>query len=101
VYAQFDRLGLARSELDPEALRELAAASPEWLAAGVENDLQAAALSLRPELEDVLAELAGAGASGTLVAGSGPTCCGVFTELGDAQLACSRIEDALVAVVRR
>ena len=66
----------------------------------MENDLQPAALSLRPELAGVLDRLREEGASGALVSGSGPTCFGVFGELGDAQQACSHITDSLVAVVR-
>ena len=38
------------------------------------NDLQAAALSLRPALADVLKAGRGAGALAGLVSGSGPTC---------------------------
>jgi 4-diphosphocytidyl-2-C-methyl-D-erythritol kinase len=101
VFAELDRLGAAREALDPGPLRELAAAEPERLAAGIENDLQRAALSLRPELEAVLDALLDAGALAAQVAGSGPTCFGAFAELGAAQLACSHIEGSLVAVVRQ
>lgn len=100
VYAEFDRLGGARAELDPAPLRELATASPDRLAEGMENDLQPAALSLRPSLAPVLDELRAAGALAAQVSGSGPTCFGLFADLGSAQLACSRIDGALVAVTR-
>jgi 4-diphosphocytidyl-2-C-methyl-D-erythritol kinase len=100
VFAELDRLGGGRSQLDPAPLRELAAGPAEQLAAGMENDLQPAALSLRPELGGVLDDLRDAGAPGTLVSGSGPTCFGVFAELGAAQLACSRIPGSRVAVTR-
>ena len=66
----------------------------------MENDLQPAALSLRPELDGVLDELRAAGALAAQLSGSGPTCFGVFADLGAAQQACSRIEGSLVAVTR-
>jgi 4-diphosphocytidyl-2-C-methyl-D-erythritol kinase len=47
---------------------------PEVLGAALGNDLQAAALALRPELADVLKAGSDAGALAGLVAGSGPTC---------------------------
>jgi 4-diphosphocytidyl-2-C-methyl-D-erythritol kinase len=47
---------------------------PEVLAAALGNDLQAAALALRPELADVLKAGSDAGALAGLVSGSGPTC---------------------------
>jgi 4-diphosphocytidyl-2-C-methyl-D-erythritol kinase len=100
VYAQFDRLALGREELAPGELRELATGAPETLLAAAENDLQQATLSLRPELEDTLGALTGAGAGAALVAGSGPTCVGLFTDLGSAQMARARIRGSVVAGVR-
>jgi 4-diphosphocytidyl-2-C-methyl-D-erythritol kinase len=100
VFAELDRLGGGRAELDPEPLHDLNGAPPEQLAAAMENDLQPAALSLRPELEAVLERLREAGARGVQVSGSGPTCFGLFAEFGDAQLARSHIEGSQVAVVR-
>jgi 4-diphosphocytidyl-2-C-methyl-D-erythritol kinase len=98
VYTQLERLGGGRPGLDPAPVRELAAAPLERLAAGLENDLQPAAMTLRPELSAVIDELRDAGALGAQVSGSGPTCFGVFADLGAAQLACSRIDGAMVAV---
>ena len=100
VYAELDRIGAGRASLDPGPLRELASGPLDRLAAGMENDLQPAALSLRPELSEVLDDLRAAGALGAQVSGSGPTCFGVFADLGSAQVGCSRIEGALVAVTR-
>ena len=101
VYEEFDRLGLGRRDLEPDGLRRLAeGGDPAALLAAAENDLQQATLSLRPELEGVLAELADDGAGAALVAGSGPTCAGLFADLGTAQLACSRVERCVVAVTR-
>ena len=63
VFAELDRLrdGLdpPAAWLDPEPLRRLAAAGLAELAAGIENDLARAALSLRPGAGAVLGEAAG------------------------------------------
>ena len=50
VYAQADELGTTRAELDPDRVRALAARPLAELAAVLENDLEGAAVSLRPEL---------------------------------------------------
>jgi 4-diphosphocytidyl-2-C-methyl-D-erythritol kinase len=47
---------------------------PGVLAAALGNDLQPAALSLRPELRRTLDAGCGAGALAAIVSGSGPTC---------------------------
>jgi 4-diphosphocytidyl-2-C-methyl-D-erythritol kinase len=47
---------------------------PEVLGAALANDLQPAALSLRPALADVLKAGYDAGAVAGIVSGSGPTC---------------------------
>jgi 4-diphosphocytidyl-2-C-methyl-D-erythritol kinase len=84
VYAEADRLGLARegSEL-ARFHEELASALGQGapLPAAVEllhNDLQRAAVSLRGEIADALRTLGAAGASPALVSGSGPTAVGLF-----------------------
>lgn len=105
VYAELDRLratGEARSRdsLDPEDLRALAAAAPRELAAGLGNDLEAAALSLRPELERSLAGLRDAGALGARLTGSGPTAFGVFADQAAAAAAARSIPGSVVAATR-
>lgn len=88
VYAELDRLRArcelpvraAAADLDPAPLRALAAAGLDALAAGLENDLEAAALSLRPELAATLEALRQAGALGARITGSGPTALGVFAD---------------------
>ncbi len=102
VYAELDRLraqGAAppRPRLDPLVARRLAGAAVPALAAGMENDLEAAALSLRPELGETLAALRGAGALGARITGSGPTAFGVFHDRESAQAAAARIPGAIVA----
>jgi 4-diphosphocytidyl-2-C-methyl-D-erythritol kinase len=100
VYAELDRLGGTRASLDPDPLRKLAAAGPAELAAGLENDLQHATLSLRPDLSAKLANLRSAGALGAAVSGSGPTCFGLFTDREAAEEAAASIRDALVTELR-
>jgi 4-diphosphocytidyl-2-C-methyl-D-erythritol kinase len=95
VYAELDRLGGWRTRLDPAPLRRLAAAGPEALAAGVENDLEPAALALRPELEATLEALRGAEALAVAVSGSGPTCFGLFADGGEAARAAAGLPGAL------
>jgi 4-diphosphocytidyl-2-C-methyl-D-erythritol kinase len=100
VYAELDRLGRARERLDPGPLRALATASPAELAAALDNDLQPAALSLRPGLRDRLDALVEAGALGAAVSGSGPTCFGLFADAQAAAQAAARLDGAIVTSLR-
>ncbi len=100
VYAELDRIGGAREQLDPEPLRALAAAGPAELAAGLANDLQAAALSLRPDLATTLERLRSEGALGAAVSGSGPTCFGLFDDRSAAESAAASIQGAVVSRLR-
>ena len=101
VYAELDRREGWRERLDPEPLRELAAStSAAALAAALDNDLEAAALALRPELEERLEALSGAGALGAAVSGSGPTCFGIFGDRPAAEAAAASLQGALVAEPR-
>ncbi|MFK0190346.1 4-(cytidine 5'-diphospho)-2-C-methyl-D-erythritol kinase [Kitasatospora sp. NPDC090308] len=61
-------------DADPALLAALAEGDPVALAAALGNDLQAAAVSLRPALADTLHAGTEAGALAALVSGSGPTC---------------------------
>jgi 4-diphosphocytidyl-2-C-methyl-D-erythritol kinase len=79
VYKEADRIESTRAELDPAKLRGLAAGSLPPLAAGVENDLQAAAVSLRPAVGEPVQELREAGALAAALSGSGPTAFGIFS----------------------
>jgi 4-diphosphocytidyl-2-C-methyl-D-erythritol kinase len=100
VYAELDRLGGTRARLDPDPLRALAAAAPAELAGGLENDLQQATLSLRPDLSARLDSLRSAGALGAAVSGSGPTCFGLFADREAAEEAAAAIPGALVTELR-
>jgi 4-diphosphocytidyl-2-C-methyl-D-erythritol kinase len=100
VYSEADRIGTIRRRLDPRALRTLASAPLATLARAMENDLEAAALSLRPELARTLAKLDEAGAMKALVTGSGPTAFGVFPDRAEAETAASLFSEALVTPLR-
>ncbi|HUE27827.1 MAG TPA: hypothetical protein VMP89_13710 [Solirubrobacteraceae bacterium] len=82
VYGEADRLGLPRDEPALEsALRDLrrvltpGARLPEAL---VVNDLQPAAISLRPEISEALDAVSATGADHAFVSGSGPTVVGLY-----------------------
>jgi 4-diphosphocytidyl-2-C-methyl-D-erythritol kinase len=100
VYAESDRIGPTRAELDREALRQAAKLPLPELAAMMENDLQAAALSLRPGLRRTIAELREAGALTARVTGSGPTVFGVFETLDLARKASSLFPGSIATSLR-
>ncbi len=100
VYAELDRIGGTRERLDPEPLRTLATAGPAELATGLSNDLQPAALSLRPGLTKTLERLRYEGALGAAVSGSGPTCFGLFDDPRAAESAAASIDGALISRLR-
>jgi 4-diphosphocytidyl-2-C-methyl-D-erythritol kinase len=100
VYAELDRLDGAREELDPEPLRRLATSPLAQVAASLHNDLERAALSLRPDLQERLDALTAAGAFGAAVSGSGPTCFGLFPDRPSADAAAARLPGAVVAELR-
>ncbi|MBD0281959.1 MAG: 4-(cytidine 5'-diphospho)-2-C-methyl-D-erythritol kinase [Thermoleophilaceae bacterium] len=100
VYAELDHMGGGREGLDPAPLRRLAAATPDELAAALENDLQPAALALRPELEATLVRIRASGALGAAVSGSGPTCFGLFADRPAAERAAASLPGALVTELR-
>lgn len=78
VYAEFDRLTAGRDVPAPEVpdalLAALRSGDAVALGAALSNDLMPATLSLRPDLEATLDVGREAGALGSLVSGSGPTC---------------------------
>jgi 4-diphosphocytidyl-2-C-methyl-D-erythritol kinase len=100
VYAEADRLPSTRAHLDPGALRRLASAPLAALSRGLANDLEAAALSLRPELAETLAALRDAGALAAQVTGSGPTVFGLFESVAQAEAAAGLSSKALVTALR-
>jgi 4-diphosphocytidyl-2-C-methyl-D-erythritol kinase len=97
VYGEFDRLNEGVAVPEPVASGALLGALAEGdavaLAAALSNDLQAAALSLRPSLASTLAAGSSAGALGALVSGSGPTTAFLVSDAESAE----KVVDALVA----
>jgi len=77
VYAECDRLRAGRAVPDPEPSDELLAAlrtmDTAAVGAALRNDLQEAAISLDPELGEVLQAGRELGVRGAVVSGSGPT----------------------------
>jgi 4-diphosphocytidyl-2-C-methyl-D-erythritol kinase len=100
VYAEADRIGATRERLDPDAVRAVAARSPADLALGLENDLEAAALSLRPDLGETLAAVRDSGALRAQVTGSGPTVFGIYADVAAAHAAAEFLPGAIVALPR-
>jgi 4-diphosphocytidyl-2-C-methyl-D-erythritol kinase len=80
VYAECDRLRTAHGEeaglpqVSERLMSALATGDEKALGLALGNDLQPAALSLRPSLRRTLAAGRDLGAIGALVSGSGPTC---------------------------
>jgi 4-diphosphocytidyl-2-C-methyl-D-erythritol kinase len=105
VFAEADRLGLGREpgELDElaERLRAVAGdgASPLSYPELLVNDLEPAALSLRPDVGDALSALRAAGAPVAILSGSGPTAVGLFADLASARSAADALDPGLEAIV--
>jgi 4-diphosphocytidyl-2-C-methyl-D-erythritol kinase len=103
VYGECDRLrgrttGAAEADVpaptaDPALLSALASGDAAALGAALRNDLQPAALSLRPSLAATLRAGGEAGAIGSLVSGSGPTCAFLAKDAGSA----ATVAEALAA----
>jgi 4-diphosphocytidyl-2-C-methyl-D-erythritol kinase len=101
VFREAERLGTTRDRVDAAPLRALAAANVPEIASALENDLQPATLSLRPELNATLDALREQGALGALVSGSGPTCFGVFDDAAAAEVAAAALPGSRLTKVAR
>lgn len=105
VYAEADRLGLGRGAHELDELRERlrgaagAGASPLDYAELLVNDLERAALSLRPSIAGALEALAQAGAARVLVTGSGPTAAGLFADIAAADRAAAALPPRYAAAI--
>ncbi|MEU0358663.1 4-(cytidine 5'-diphospho)-2-C-methyl-D-erythritol kinase [Streptomyces cyaneofuscatus] len=97
VYGEFDRLTAEADVPEPTAspalLTALRSGDSGALAAALSNDLQPAALSLRPSLAATLAAGTEAGALAALVSGSGPTTAFLVAD----EPAARKVADALLA----
>lgn len=91
VFREADRLGLARPEgrlvERRAALARALAAGPELPAELLVNDLEPAARSLCPSIDEALGAARAAGAHHALVSGSGPTVVGIYWGAGGEQAA--------------
>lgn len=101
VYRELDRMRAgdnppAALEDTDDLLSALRQRDPAVLAAALGNDLQAAALSLRPSLAAVLDAGASAGALTGLVSGSGPTCVFLAADAHQAAAVADGLEKAEV-----
>ena len=104
VFAEADRIGLGREEAELDAIRAQLAVtagageSPLRYAEVLRNDLEPAAISLRPSISEGLDALSEAGAAVAMVTGSGPTAFGLFDGIAEARAAAERIDrpDAIV-----
>lgn len=97
VYRAYDEVARP-SEAEPDAvLQALRCGDAEALGAALHNDLEVAAIHLRPELADKREALLDAGALGALVSGSGPTVVGLAATAQDA----GRLRDAVTDVFDR
>jgi 4-diphosphocytidyl-2-C-methyl-D-erythritol kinase len=105
VYAEADRLGTPRGENELEAIRRRLrdavdeGGSPLSYREHLVNDLQPAAISLRPEIEEALGALVEAGAPHAMVTGSGPTAVGLYPSLDEANGAAESLRERFPAVI--
>jgi 4-diphosphocytidyl-2-C-methyl-D-erythritol kinase len=103
VYAEADSLGLARDAerlaVLRDDLRAAFATGAPLPAAGelLHNDLQRAAVSLRPEIAERLRLATRAGGDRTLLSGSGPTVLGLFPRAGEERFGLARLAAAGLA----
>ena len=92
VYRRFDELGRGPSAAE---LEEHAARAQRAIATGglppFANDLEPAARSLAPAIDEALAAVRGVGATWAMVSGSGPTVVGLFASPEDARRAAGRL----------
>ena len=94
VYAEFDRLGHARTpaELETRAAEARAGDAPPAV-----NDLQDAARALCPAIDEVLEAVRRTGARAAMVSGSGPTVFGRLASFAEAERAAVEIGPHAVA----
>jgi 4-diphosphocytidyl-2-C-methyl-D-erythritol kinase len=96
VYRRFDELSpdAPAEPLDARAvLLALSTGDPGILAGALHNDLEHAALDLRPDLADLLELGEGSGALRGLVSGSGPTCVFLAEDADAARAVAGRLSE--------
>ncbi|MCB1482159.1 MAG: 4-(cytidine 5'-diphospho)-2-C-methyl-D-erythritol kinase [Rhodobiaceae bacterium] len=91
----FAELGLEpAARLASPVLGYVSAGSVRGTIASGRNDLQAAAISVCPQVADCIAALEGAGATPARMSGSGATCFGLFDDETAARIAAERVAAA-------
>jgi 4-diphosphocytidyl-2-C-methyl-D-erythritol kinase len=106
VFDEADRLGLGREEAALDAIADElraaagAGASPLAYVDLIVNDLEPAALSLRPDIGEALTALRTTSAPAVFLSGSGPTAVALFPTLAEAEAAAEKLgrSDAIVCV---
>ena len=105
VYGEADRLGIARGDAELEAIRRRLrdavdeGSSPLGYREHLVNDLQPAAVSLRPQIEEALAALVDSGAAHAMVTGSGPTAVGLYESVDEAGRAADGLRGRFTEVI--
>jgi 4-diphosphocytidyl-2-C-methyl-D-erythritol kinase len=97
VFAELDRLvgtDAPEPSVSADLLAALAAGDAARVGSLLDNDLQAPALSLRPDLAAVLDTGGRPPAIGRLLSGSGPTCLFLAGDEADALTVCEQLRDA-------
>jgi 4-diphosphocytidyl-2-C-methyl-D-erythritol kinase len=98
VFDEADRLGLGREGDALDAIADElrvaagAGASPLAYVDLIVNDLEPAAVSLRPDIGDALGDLRQAGAPAVFLSGSGPTVVGLFPSMPEAEVVAGKLE---------
>jgi 4-diphosphocytidyl-2-C-methyl-D-erythritol kinase len=106
VFDEADRLGLGRDEAALDAIADElrvaagAGASPLAYVDLIVNDLEPAAVSLRPDIGNALEALRTTAAPAVFLSGSGPTAVALFPTLAEAEAAAEKLgrSDAIVCV---
>ena len=101
VYSRFDELSPDAGDPTPSdaLLRALASDDPALLAQTLHNDLQPAALDLRPELGSLIEAGEAAGALRGLVSGSGPTCVFLCPDAAAAEVVAEQLRSSYDVVM--
>jgi 4-diphosphocytidyl-2-C-methyl-D-erythritol kinase len=98
TYAEWDRLTQEPAAGSEQMQRALASGDRQEIGSLMHNDLEAAAVSLRPELAARRERMLEAGALGAIVSGSGPTVVGLANDDVHARRIAERIRDAFEGV---
>ncbi|MEI2703000.1 MAG: hypothetical protein V9E83_11435 [Baekduia sp.] len=98
VYREADALGIPRTAAQLAAgYEQVRAALPDLPDELCVNELEPAALSLRPDLQQTIDALTGLGADRALVSGSGPTVVGLFHDIDAARVAADATPGSIIA----